>query len=107
MKLRRHYFKRWLEAQSPDAIVGWSRNADNCPIANYLLSSLPDASVDVFHGDYSIRNANVEIVKPMPLWASSFVRVVDMKRRNSRVSARQALAILANQDADFDRAEAR
>ena len=97
----RESFRQWLASQSPDALVGWVRNAHNCPIAKYT-KELEGCSTSVGLNTISMLRHFDKSEHVLPPWAQRFVWEVDKLHSvpdESRVgafavSAKQALTTL-------------
>ena len=74
-------FKEWLETRQPTAIVGYARDMCNCPIARYYT-------------DLSGMQRSIMPDKSIP-WLYAFIVAVDKHPTGTRITAAEALEILA------------
>jgi hypothetical protein len=84
-------FRRALRALPPDAIVGLSRDANHCPLAETLHAFLPHALV----WSDSWQTISGPYYRPLPFWAQHFIQNIDdASLVGEPVTAAQALATL-------------
>lgn len=97
MMLIKRNFKTWLKSHKPTDIVGYSVQADNCPIANFLQEfyriTIEATSSRIFiqnpdHPDHR------DILGNTPEWAEHFIQRIDRNRRNKLITAQEALNLL-------------
>lgn len=94
-KLRLKAFRAWLESMPADEVIGRRGSPLECPIANYLKTTIRQDVVisygRAYHGPYAC---------VLPRWAQRFVRLIHAPVRanpdiwGSEVTAREALDVL-------------
>jgi hypothetical protein len=83
-------FLAWLQRPGTAAIVGKAGVMWDCPIQHYLVAKAGDAP--------RVEESKVEFDGNWycgPLWMEAFVRIVDRKYWNQKVTKQQAQAVLA------------
>jgi hypothetical protein len=93
MRLNRNKFTAWLEAKPATEIVGENRDCHFCPIALFYKEASGGSEIIIFDrcGEYIIDRGYSQ--RPLPSWASYFVREVDGDT-NGQISASRALEVL-------------
>ena len=90
-KLTRIGFYNWLTEQPPDTIVGRTSLPCSCPIANFIGGYVSSTH---YANDLFLFNKKA---KSLPVWARSFIMIIDDRGRNERaVSAQEALNVLSS-----------
>jgi hypothetical protein len=96
IQLRKWAFRKWLEKRALEPlltrkIVGWTRRANTCPLANYIKEKTEAKEVTVHIDKFYTDQENSN---PLPSWANSFIKEVDKGTSGSPVYALRAIDIL-------------
>lgn len=85
-------FRAWLQAFSPNAVVGYGTAPCDCPIARYLSRQPGNGPISVSTDEFWDVAHDTEAI-PLPEWAKNFVFWAD--RTRGAITAKAALELLA------------
>ena len=92
MRLDRTKFVAWLKKKPLTEIVGMNRDCLSCPIAKFYLSD-DRSQIVIFERDCELYVDRGDGGRPLPRWASDFVRKID-DDDDGHISAARALEVL-------------
>ena len=82
----RKAFQKWLEEQPPRKIIGERRSLNKCPLAIFLNCSVDECGYGKVLGFAPFRS--------LPLWAYSFVKIIDEDSTFDSIQTRTCLRVL-------------
>lgn len=96
MFMKSHLIK-WLQTKEPDAVIGLSTNAFNCPIFNFIVEEIDEDAMSVTEEYVRIKETEgLSFCYSLPSFCSNFIRSMDTNTPfNFPITAGQALNMLA------------
>ncbi len=93
--LEKEKFKEWLEGFQDSHIVGTSHSLSDCPVANFLEFCVKEGVMVYKLGYLTGSKQEKRVLNPMPVWMRNFINIVDLNKKQTKLTTKQALEILA------------